>query len=105
MPKSGSAGGHAPRVPLREERAHEPGEALGLGVVQIARQAEGVAAEVDELLQRTGALLRVADDGDASSRPNARAARPEMRRAQFAVRARQLLHPLEIGRASSGARV
>ena len=44
-------------------------EALGLRVVQVARQAERVAADVDVLLQHVGALLGIADDADAGAGP------------------------------------
>src|SRR5436190_24388956 len=48
-----------------EDGTDQPAEALGLLVVQIAGQAERMAAGFDELLQRLGALGGIADDGVA----------------------------------------
>src|SRR4051794_12873391 len=63
-----ASGRPAAAVVFGENGTDQAAETLGLLVVQIAGQAERVAAGVDELLQRVGALLRVADDGDAGAR-------------------------------------
>ena len=47
-----------------EYRADQPTEALGLLVVEIAGQAERMAAGIDELLQCVSALRGIADDRD-----------------------------------------
>ena len=54
-------------IVLGQNGPDQPAEALGLFVVQVAGQAEGMAAGVDELLQRVGALRGIADDGDAGA--------------------------------------
>ena len=59
--------------------------------MQIARQAERMAAQVDVLLQRVSALLRVAHHRDTRARTHLRDAGPQMRRDQFAVGQRQFL--------------
>src|SRR5258708_31516294 len=60
---------HALAIGLAQDRHHPFAEALGLLVVQVARQAERMTAEIDEVLQGLGALLGRADDGDAGARP------------------------------------
>src|SRR5260221_4617309 len=60
---------HPLAIALAQDRHHPFAEAFGLLVVQVARQAEGMTAEVDEVLQGFGALLGRADDGDAVARP------------------------------------
>jgi len=52
-------------IVLGEDRPDQPTEALGLLVVQIAGQAERMAACIDELLQRVRTLRGIADDSDA----------------------------------------
>ena len=81
-------------IVLRQDRADQPAETLGLLVVQIAGQAERVAAGVDELLQRVGALRGIADHGDAGARTHLGDAGPQMRQQQIAVLAGELLHAL-----------
>jgi len=63
-------------IVLGEYRADQPTEALGLLVVQIAGQAERMAAGADELLQGVSALRGIADHGDAGARPHAGDAGP-----------------------------
>ena len=53
--------------------------------MQIAGQAKGMAAGVDELLQRIGALRGVAEHGDPGTGPNLGDAGPQMRQQQVAV--------------------
>ena len=81
-------------IVLGEDRADQPAETLGLLVVQIAGQAERMAAGVDELLQRVGALRGIADDGDAGAGPDLGDAGPQMRQQQIAMLAGELLHAL-----------
>ena len=52
-------------IVLGEDRPDQPAETLGLLVVQIAGQAERMAACIDELLQRVRTLRGIADDSDA----------------------------------------
>ena len=52
-------------IVLGQNGPDQPAEAFGLFVVQIAGQAERMAAGIDELLQRVGALCGIAHDGDA----------------------------------------
>src|SRR5207302_10805774 len=61
---------HALAIVVAQDRHYPFAEALGLLVVQVARQAERVAAEIDEILKRRRALLGRADDGDAGARPH-----------------------------------
>src|SRR5258708_35399456 len=60
---------HALAIAVAQDRHHPFAEALGLLIVQVARQAERMAAKVDEVLKGLGALLGRADDGDARARP------------------------------------
>ena len=60
--------------------------------MQIAGQAERVAAGVDELLQGRRALLGIADDGDAGAGAYLCDAGPQMREQQVAMLAGKLLH-------------
>jgi hypothetical protein len=53
-----------------------------------------MAAGVDELLSRGGALSEIADDGDPGTRPDAGDAGPQMRQQQIAVVAGEFLHAL-----------
>src|SRR6266480_881995 len=78
-------------IVLGEDRANQPSEALGLLVVQIAGQAERVAAGIDKLLQGAGALRGIADHGDAGARPHPGDAGPQMRQQEVAVLAGKLL--------------
>src|SRR5882757_1763396 len=57
-------------IVLGEDGTDQPAETLGLLIVQIAGQAERMAASIDELLQRIRALRGIADDGDAGARSN-----------------------------------
>src|SRR5829696_3124739 len=77
---------------LGENGPDQPAETLGLLVVQIAGQAEGMAAGIDELLQRVGALGGIADDGDAGAGAYFCDAGPQMRQQQIAMLAGKLLH-------------
>ena len=52
---------------LGQNGPDQAAKTLGLLVVQIAGQAEGVAAGIDELLQRVGALCGITDHGDAGA--------------------------------------
>src|SRR6266850_5342944 len=79
-------------IVLGENRTYQPAEALGLLVVQIAGQAERMAAGIDELLQRLGALDGIADHGDAGAGANLGDAGPQMRQQEIAMLARKLLH-------------
>ena len=63
-------------IVLGEYRADQPTVALGLLVVQIAGQAERMAAGVDELLQDVSALRGIADHGNPGARPHAGDAGP-----------------------------
>src|SRR3954465_1810550 len=81
-------------VLLGEDGADQPAKPLGLLVVQIAGQAEGMAAGVDELLQRVGALLGIADDRDTGAGPDFGDAGPQMRQQEIAMLAGELLHAL-----------
>ncbi|MBR1189424.1 hypothetical protein [Bradyrhizobium sp. AUGA SZCCT0160] len=62
--------GQAAPIVLGEDGADHPAETLGLLVVQLAGQAERMAASIDELLQRIRALRGIADDGDAGGIDN-----------------------------------
>ena len=73
--------------------ANELVEPVCLRIVQIARQAERVAADVYVLLQHVGALFGIADNADAGSRPCFGKAGPEVR-----------CNPIAHGRASSCTR-
>jgi hypothetical protein len=53
--------------------------------MQIAGQAERMAAGVDELLQRISALGGIADHGNPGAGPDAGDAGPQMRKQEFAV--------------------
>ena len=64
------SGRPTPPIVFDENRPDQPAEPLGFLIVKIAGQAERMAAGVDELLQRIGALRRVSDDGDAGAGPN-----------------------------------
>ena len=85
---------HAAPVTLRQQRPHPLSEAGRFRIVQIARQAERRAPQIDELLQRIGALPRVAHDDDPGAGPHPRHAGPKMRADQLAMLARKLLHAL-----------
>src|SRR5262245_19330972 len=69
---------HALAVALAQDGHYPLAEALGFLVVQIARQAEGVATEIDEILQRFGTLLGCADDGDSGAWPHLGDAGPQV---------------------------
>src|SRR5262245_58558773 len=83
---------HALAIAVTQDGHHPLAEALGLLVVQIAREAEGMAAEIDEVLQGLGALLGRADDGDARARPYLGDAGPQIALDDLAL-GRQLAHP------------
>src|SRR5262245_23640597 len=83
---------HALAVAFAQDRHHPLAETLGLLVVQVAREAEGVASEIDEILQGLGALLGGADDGDACARPHLGDARPQVALDDLAL-GRELAHP------------
>src|SRR5690242_2682911 len=79
-------------IVLGENGTDQPAETFGLLIMQIAGQAEGMAAGIDELLQRIGALDGIADDGDAGARTDLGDAGPQMRQQEVAMLAGKLLH-------------
>src|SRR5215207_3749453 len=79
-------------IVLGEDGTDQPAETLSLLVMQIAGQAEGMAAGIDELLQRVGALDGITDDGDAGARTDLGDAGPQMRQQEVAMLAGKLLH-------------
>src|SRR3954447_8199170 len=83
---------HALAIAVAQDRHHPFTEALGLLVVQVAREAERVAAEIDEVLQRRRALLGRADDGDARTGPHLGDAGPQVALDDLAL-GRKLAHP------------
>ena len=85
---------HAAAIAILEDRPNESVEPLCLRIMQIARQAERVAADVYVLLQHVGALLGIADNADAGSRPCFGKAGPQVRCDQIAHGTGQLLHAL-----------
>src|SRR4030095_1712924 len=94
----GPAGGqilgrqHAFAIALAQDGHHPLAEALGLLVVQVARETERVAAEVDEVLQGIGALLGRADHGEACARTHLGDAGPQVALDDLALGG-ELAHP------------
>src|SRR3979411_2433245 len=85
-------------VVFGKDGADQPAKTFGLLVVQIAGQAERMAAGVDEMLQRVGALDGVADHRDPGARPDFCDTGPQMRQQEIAMLAGELLHTLVGGR-------
>src|SRR6056297_110694 len=69
-------------------------EALGFGIMQIAGQAERMAANVDVALQHIGTLLRIADDTDAGAGPGFRQPAPQVWCDEITFFLSKLLHAL-----------